>query len=104
MKWLEDQTSENHVTRPHVVLLDLRLPKVDGMDVLAVRADVPDDAVYEITRSIWENLSALHEIHKATREMSLDKALDGLGAPLHPGAARYYREKGLEIPQALTPP
>ncbi len=73
-------------------------------NVLAVRADVPDEAVYQITRSIWENLGSLREIHKATREMSLEKALNGLGAPLHPGAARYYREQGLTIPAHLTPP
>ncbi len=73
-------------------------------NVLAVRADVPEEAVYQITKSIWENLAALQEIHKATREMSLTSALLGLGAPLHPGAARYYRERALEIPQQLTPP
>jgi len=73
-------------------------------NVLAVRADIPEEAVYQITASIWENLSALHEIHKATREIQLKTALTGLGAPLHPGAARYYREKGLEIPEELTPP
>ncbi len=73
-------------------------------NVLAVRADLPDDDVYLITKAIWENLAALHEIHKATREMSLDAALIGLGAPLHPGAARYYHERGLSIPPQLTPP
>jgi len=73
-------------------------------NVFAVRADIPDEAVYQITKSLWENLAALHEIHKATREVTLDKALTGLGAPLHPGAARYYREQGLEIPAELVPP
>jgi TRAP transporter TAXI family solute receptor len=73
-------------------------------NVFAVRADIPDEAVYQITKSLWENLAALHEIHKATREVTLDKALSGLGAPLHPGAARYYREQGLEIPAELVPP
>jgi TRAP transporter TAXI family solute receptor len=73
-------------------------------NVLAVRADIPDEAVYKITRTIFENLAALHEIHKATREVTLDKALTGLGAPLHPGAARYYREQGIEIPARLAPP
>jgi len=72
-------------------------------NVLAVRADIPDEAVYQITKAIFENLAALHEIHKATREVTLDNALNGLGAPLHPGAIRYYREKGLEIPPGLVP-
>jgi len=73
-------------------------------NVFAVRADIPDEDVYQITKAIFENLAALHEIHKATREVTLDKALVGLGAPLHPGAARYYREQGIEIPPELTPP
>lgn len=73
-------------------------------NILAVRADIPDEVVYQVTKTLWENLAALHEIHKATREVTLDKALTGVGAPLHPGAARYYREQGMTIPEALTPP
>jgi TRAP transporter TAXI family solute receptor len=73
-------------------------------NILAVRADVPDEVVYQITKTLWENLAALREIHKATREVTLDLALRGLGAPLHPGAARYYRELGMTIPEELTPP
>lgn len=73
-------------------------------NVMAVRSDVPDEVVYQVTRVIWENLSALHEIHSATKDMKLEVALKGLGAPLHPGAIRYYREKGVEIPARLLPP
>jgi TRAP transporter TAXI family solute receptor len=73
-------------------------------NTLAVRADVPDEVVYQITKTMWENLGALHEIHKATREVTLERALRGIGAPLHPGAARYYRELGMEIPPELVPP
>ena len=72
-------------------------------NVLAVRADIPDEAVYQITRAIFENLPALREIHKATREVTLDNALIGLGAPLHPGALRYYREVGIDVPPDLIP-
>ncbi|MHA0797701.1 TAXI family TRAP transporter solute-binding subunit [Gilvimarinus sp. F26214L] len=70
-------------------------------NVLAVNADVPEEVVYQITKTIWENLSALNDIHKATRDMKFEIAIKGLGAPLHPGAIRYYRERGLQIPAEL---
>lgn len=70
-------------------------------NVLVARNDVPEYVVYHVTRVIWENLATLQEIHGATRDMKLQGALRGLGAPLHPGAIRYYRERGLEIPAQL---
>ena len=73
-------------------------------NVLAVRADVPDEAVYQITRAIFENLAALQEIHKATREVTVKHALLGLSAPLHSGALRYYQEIEIEIPEELVLP
>jgi len=71
---------------------------------LAVRSDVDDEAVYLITKTIYENLPFLQGIHKATRAMSLQKAINGLPFPLHAGAARYYEEVGLTIPDSLKPP
>ncbi|MCB1959431.1 MAG: TAXI family TRAP transporter solute-binding subunit [Rhodocyclaceae bacterium] len=68
---------------------------------LAVRADLDEDAVYQITKTIYENLPFLNAIHQATTAMALDKALAGLPMPLHPGAARYYKEAGLNIPDRL---
>lgn len=68
---------------------------------LAVRADVDEDAVYQITKTIYENLDFLQAIHKATLAMALDKAIKGLPFPLHPGAAKFYREQGIEIPDNL---
>jgi uncharacterized protein len=73
-------------------------------NVLAVREDVPDETVYQVTRIMWENLSTLQEIHRSTNDMQLELALKGLGAPLHPGAARFYRERGVDIPPHLAPP
>ncbi len=70
---------------------------------LAVRADVSDEDVYRITKLIYENLGFLKGIHKATNDMALNKAIDGLPMPLHSGAARFYREAGLTIPEELTP-
>ncbi|MGY5449979.1 TAXI family TRAP transporter solute-binding subunit [Agarivorans sp. MS3-6] len=69
---------------------------------LAVHADVDEEFVYLLTKTIYENLGFLQAIHKATNAMALEKALAGLPAPLHPGAARYYREAGLTIPDNLV--
>ena len=70
---------------------------------LAVRADVDEEAVYMITKTIYENLPFLNAIHKATSVMALEKALAGLPMPLHPGAAKYFKEAGLDIPARLMP-
>ncbi|WP_020674577.1 TAXI family TRAP transporter solute-binding subunit [Geopsychrobacter electrodiphilus] len=68
---------------------------------LAVRADVDEDAVYQITKTIYENLPFLNAIHGATKAMAVEKAIAGLPMPLHPGAARYYQEVGIKIPARL---
>ena len=74
---------------------------IGSPNVLVTRSDIPEDVVYNVTKVIWENLATLQEIHGATKDMRLEIATDGLGAPLHPGAIRYYREVGLEIPERL---
>lgn len=68
---------------------------------LAVRADVDEDAVYQITKAVYENLAFLNAIHGATKAMAIEKAIAGLPMPLHPGAAKYYQEVGIKIPDRL---
>lgn len=68
---------------------------------LAVRDDISEEDVYMLTKTIYENLPFLNSIHKATKAMALEKAIAGLPVPLHPGAARYYREVGVSIPDHL---
>ena len=70
---------------------------------LAVNADVDEENVYQITKTIYENLPFLQAIHPATNAMSLEAAIAGLPLPLHPGAVRYYQEAGVEIPERLMP-
>ena len=69
---------------------------------LAVREDISEQDVYLLTKTIYENLPFLNSIHKATTAMKLEKAINGLPAPLHPGAAKYYRERGMSIPDHLV--
>lgn len=71
---------------------------------LAVREDVPEEDVYLITKTMYENLPFLQNIHAATKAMALDQAIAGLPVPLHPGAVRFYEEQGIEIPDRLKPP
>jgi uncharacterized protein len=68
---------------------------------LAVRDDVPEEHVYLFTKTVYENLPFLQAIHPATKAMAIEKAVAGLPMPLHPGAARYYKEVGIEIPDSL---
>jgi len=70
---------------------------------LSVRADVDEDAVYQITKTIYENLPFLNAIHSATKAMAIEKAIAGLPMPLHPGAVKYYQEVGVKIPPRLMP-
>lgn len=70
-------------------------------NILAVRDDVPEEDVYLITKTIYENLPFLNNIHAATKAMALEKAIVGLPMPLHPGAQRFYEEQGIEIPDRL---
>ena len=68
---------------------------------LAVNADVDENHVYLLTKTLYENLPFLQAIHPATKAMDINSAIAGLPVPLHPGAARYYKEMGIEIPSHL---
>ena len=68
---------------------------------LAVNASVDEEHVYLLTKTMYENLGFLSAIHPATKAMAVEKAMAGLPVPLHPGAARYYKEVGLEVPARL---
>lgn len=71
-------------------------------NLLVVTKDTPEETVYLLTKTIYENLPFLNTVHKATQAMSLEKAIDGLPMPLHPGALKFYKEKGLKVPDRLV--
>ncbi|QGG80065.1 TAXI family TRAP transporter solute-binding subunit [Litorivicinus lipolyticus] len=80
---------------------DADVQTVAQPNFMATHADVNEEDVYLITKTIYENLAFLNGIHPATKAMALEKAISGLPAPLHPGAARFYQEQGIEIPARL---
>lgn len=59
-------------------------------------ADVPEEVVYVVTKAIFENLDTFRSLHPALATLDPEEMVsDGLSAPLHDGAARYFREAGL---------
>ncbi len=70
-------------------------------NLLVVTKDTPEETVYLLTKTMYENLPFLNTVHKATKVMNIKKAIDGLPMPLHPGAAKYYQEQGIDIPARL---
>ena len=63
---------------------------------LVTSADVPDEVVYALTKSVFENMDQFRSLHPAFANLDPKQMVkDGLSAPLHPGAEKYYREAGL---------
>lgn len=71
------------------------VPTVAVINFLVTHEDVSEETAYQMTKLLFENLPALEAAHKAAAAISLDAALTGMPIPLHPGAERFYKEKGL---------
>jgi TRAP transporter TAXI family solute receptor len=70
---------------------------------LYCKADLKDDLVYELTKTFYEKSAEIAAAHAAGKYIKLATALDGITTPLHPGAIKYYKEKGVKIPDNLIP-
>ncbi len=62
---------------------------------LVTSAKVPDEVVYAITKEVFDNFEAFKKLHPAYGTLTKQKMLEGLSAPIHPGALKYYKEVGL---------
>ena len=68
------------------------IPTAAIMNALVVRSDLSEDDVYKLTKTFFDSLPTLANSHQAATEISLETAQQGLVAPLHPGAKKYYDE------------
>ena len=62
---------------------------------LVTSAKVPDEVVYAITKEVFDNFDEFKKLHPAYSTLTREAMLDGLSAPIHPGAMKYYKEVGL---------
>lgn len=71
------------------------VPTVAVVNFLVTHSDVSDDLAYEMTKQLFENLPDMQAAHNAAKDIKLEDATKGMPIPLHPGAERYYKEKGM---------
>lgn len=70
--------------------------------ILIANKNLPDDLVYEITKATFEKKADLMASYKPFKEVKIEDV--GVGSiPLHPGAYKYYVEKGIKVPDKLAP-
>lgn len=71
------------------------VPTAYVQNFLVTREGVPEETVYQMTKSMFEHLDQLRAAHASAKAISKEAAISGMPLPLHPGAAKYYREIGL---------
>ncbi|UCI30908.1 TAXI family TRAP transporter solute-binding subunit [Mesorhizobium sp. B4-1-4] len=71
------------------------VPTLAITNILVTRSDLSDDEAYQMTKQLFEHLDQMVAAHNAAKSIKLEDAIKGLPIPLHPGAARYYKEKGM---------
>jgi len=90
--------------KPYYVMTAIQPGTYKGVDepveTYAVKATVvtssalEDQVVYDVVKIVMENLNELRAAHAAFRHLEPAEMLEGLSAPLHPGAAQYCEEQG----------
>jgi TRAP transporter TAXI family solute receptor len=104
----------NKITKTHAFYSKVVIPKgtykgmttdvatITTMAQWVVDEQVPEELVYNLTKALWEKgkdglsgADVMAKVHAKGKDVQLKTALSGMAIPLHPGAAKYYREKGL---------
>jgi TRAP transporter TAXI family solute receptor len=71
------------------------VPTAAVINFLVTHDAVDDEIAYQMAKLLFEHQDAMVAAHKAAADISLDKAAKDMPVPLHPGAERFYKEKGL---------
>jgi len=72
---------------------DAAIPTAAIMNALLVSSDLSESDGYKLTKALFDNLDGLKTAHQAANDISLETASEGMVAPIHPGAKKYYDEQ-----------
>ena len=75
---------------------DADVPTFGVKATFVTSAKVPDRVVYAITKEVFDNLEEFKTLHPAYSILTKQNMLEGLSAPIHPGAMKYFKEAGLK--------
>lgn len=81
---------------------DYDVEAVTVWNFMTVHKDAPEDFVYEVVKKTFENVDILITAHASAKETKPEFIVHS-PIPLHPGAVKYYREKGIKLPDKLIP-
>ncbi|MBQ3048617.1 MAG: TAXI family TRAP transporter solute-binding subunit [Oscillospiraceae bacterium] len=92
---------------PYYTTYDIPAGTYDGQEedvttvtvkaTLIVSTSSSEDDVYKVTKAIFDNIDAITAAHAKGAELSLENATEGMTAPFHKGAAKYFAEKGITV-------
>lgn len=85
------------VTKDHYKSLAAPVPTLGAVTVLVANKDLPDDVAYNVIKALWDNHGELLKVKKVWSKVKLEDGLLGAAIPVHPGAKRFYDEKGVSV-------
>ena len=71
------------------------VPTIAAPTILITHDGVSNTVAYEMAKVVWNNHAELAKVNKFWNNVKLAAALEGSAIPVHPGAMRFYREKGV---------
>lgn len=66
--------------------------------IVITHKDQPDDVVYQLTKTLWDKRDHLAQVNAKANYMDANDPVKGITIPIHPGAVKYYTEKGIKLP------